>query len=176
MVTAPTITMRMAITMATMGRLMKNLEWLQLLSLPERSADPYSRAVSTFCSPSVTTFLPLALAFDNPHRIHTLADFHRPQRDLFVAPYHSHLISPCSSYSSLWNQQGTRSCFSRGTHSPKLARRNMLFGLGKCANQLNAPRRDVHLPIGQQQSSLARVDRSVREDQVEWRRIGWHTC
>jgi len=41
-------------------------------------------------------------------------------------------------------------------------------------NQLNAPGRDIHLPIGQKKCSFPRVDVPSARDEVKWRRIRWH--
>src|SRR5206468_1419995 len=58
-VTAPTITVTIAITMATIGRLMKNLDMIQLPA-GEAAADVILTGMPslTFCTPSTTTRSP----------------------------------------------------------------------------------------------------------------------
>src|SRR5258708_8615493 len=58
-VTTPTITVTMAITIATIGRLMKNLDMTQLTTTEELAAVTLTGIPSlTFCTPSTTTRSP----------------------------------------------------------------------------------------------------------------------
>jgi len=112
-------------------------------------------------------------AFDNPHRTYTLANFYGQEGHL-VAFHHGYLIGSLElGNSPLRHQQSAYSGFARRAHASELAGAQDIVGIGKSAYQLNAAGRDIHLPIRQKQSAFLRIERSVSQDEIKGRRIGW---
>ena len=108
--TRPTITIRMAITIATMGRLMKNFDITGLLGSPAAEYPAWDSPCApsrTFEVPSETTrspgFRPLR---NDPQLAHAIAHLHVADADFVVRSHHGHLIAPLQfGHGVLRNQQ-----------------------------------------------------------------------
>src|ERR1700676_2820094 len=93
METSPTMTMRIEITMATMGRLMKNFDILSALRyrISELGVDRHTlpHLLDAFRAHAFSGIEPVV---DNPHRAHSVGDFHSTNGDLVVLADHCNLI------------------------------------------------------------------------------------
>src|ERR1700741_312274 len=95
MVTAPTITIRIAMTIATIGRLMKNFDISAAFRGGRGQLNLDSRAVPNLLQALHNHELArLDAAFQDPHRIHAFSDFDRPDAHLVVTAYHRDLVAP----------------------------------------------------------------------------------
>src|SRR5690242_11707930 len=96
MATTPTITMRMAITIATMGRLMKNFDMGKNRSLRSRLGLRFridGHSVSDFGDSFRHDAVSRAhAAFDDPHFTDALANLHRADRDAVIRADKGYLI------------------------------------------------------------------------------------
>src|SRR6185437_14307972 len=87
MATTPTSTIRMAITMATMGRLMKNFDMLGALRINRHSVSDFG---NSFGHDAVTR---AHAAFNDPHFAHAFANLHRTNRDAVIRADNGYLIA-----------------------------------------------------------------------------------
>src|SRR5690242_1304182 len=87
MATTPTITMRMAITIATMGRLIKNFDMLGALRINCHSISDFGNSFGHDAVARAHT------AFDDPHFAHALANLHRADRDAVIRADNGYLIA-----------------------------------------------------------------------------------
>ena len=136
--TSPPMTVTIAITIATTGRLMKSLEiisvaviqtnsaffrvrlWIDLHARPEplRAFDDYSLSK-------------LQSVFDNPHRVGVIAKFDRADFDFVVTPNHRYLIPTLQLRDrALGHQQGAIFCRGHRAHATVLSGRKIFPGLG----------------------------------------------
>jgi len=84
---APTITVRIAITIATMGRRMKNSPWLALLAFFCKTLGSPLRAFRTFSAPTATTRSPgFRAGCDYPKRVNSRTNCHGPELRRLSAP------------------------------------------------------------------------------------------
>src|SRR6478735_793129 len=110
MVIAPTMTVRTEMTIATIGRLMKNRD--TLASCPRRLVSshrddcPVPDLQQPFDNHAFAWFQ--AVGHD-PERPDALADRHGTDRDLVLAVYDGHLVAALQlRHRALWNEQGSR--------------------------------------------------------------------
>src|SRR5712692_9460959 len=112
-VTEPTITMRMAITIATMGRLMKNfdieLPFLRFGSRGRKGLRVYLRPWLNFLHAlSDNAFTRLQPFIDNPHGTRAVTDLDGSNAYLVLAVHDRHLIAALEfRHRALRNQQRT---------------------------------------------------------------------
>ena len=173
MVTAPTITIRMAITMATIGRLMKKLDMSQLPFAIESAVFGFhnsaiSYLLKTFDDDEFSRFY---AALNDPHRANTIANLDGSQVHLVIAVYHRALVGSLQfRHRALRYQQRPLHSVGGGAYSPKLTRPQDIVRIRKRRNDPNASGRDVHLAIGVENLSLSADRRcrppiSVREEE-----------
>src|SRR5579863_4257521 len=95
MVSVPTITKIMEITIATMGRLMKNFDiGLSVLVFRAERLGVHERASAHFLHAfRDDSFSGMQPVRDNPLRAHTVADRYCTNADFVVAPYHRNLVA-----------------------------------------------------------------------------------
>src|SRR5215813_9602048 len=93
MVTAPTITVTIAITIATIGRFMKNFDILISHVRRGYGRDLHGHAIPDFLYAfHYHSLSGLDSLINNPHRAGSLSDLHRPDANFIVAANDSHLI------------------------------------------------------------------------------------
>src|SRR5262245_60064635 len=93
MVMPPTMTIRIEITMATMGRSMKNLDMLAYLCLkPSGLGDNNGPFFQLSDSLHNDVVIRLQAVIDDPIRPHLFADLHRANGGLVVGAYDRNLI------------------------------------------------------------------------------------
>src|SRR5258708_5137474 len=120
--TAPTITVRIAITMATIGRLIKKFDTVvSSVARPRRLARRfqfYMHAGRDLLNPvddhTLTRIQPIA---NHPQGPNLVANVNRFDAHDLVTVHSGHLIAALQLGNSLlWNKQGTRKCFNGNTH------------------------------------------------------------
>ena len=103
MVTAPTITVRIAITIATIGRLMKNLDIS--VALHERLGVDFHAGTSFLYPLGHHTFSRLQPFGHDPHRANPFAHLYCPDADRIRTVHNSHLIAALQfRHRALWNE------------------------------------------------------------------------
>src|SRR5258707_923816 len=90
-VTAPTITVRIEMTIATIGRLMKNLDIS--VSLQERLRADLRAGTSLLDSFGHHALAHLQSFDHDPHRADPIAEFHGPNADRICIVHHGDLIA-----------------------------------------------------------------------------------
>src|SRR5579871_1622925 len=111
-VTAPMITVRIEITMATIGRLIKNFDMRYSAFSVLCPVHVFLCGLAVFlrCVPGLWVdrrslfhlldsltdhpLIRLESLVDDPHRPHSLPNFYRTDRDFVVAAHHRHLVAP----------------------------------------------------------------------------------
>src|SRR5579863_3124627 len=173
MVTAPTITIRIEMTMATMGRLIKNLDtgsiafrlWL---------FDFHGAAVLVLLQTlDDYLFAWFDSTFDDPHGSDTVPGFHRPDAHLVVRADDRDLVASLQfAHGFLRHEQRAAPDFRRCSQPAKLAGAKEVLRVGKGANDLNTACAYVHLAIRKQASSFVRIDGAIRQNQLKWWPVG----
>src|SRR5258706_1222136 len=188
-VMAPTITVRMAITIATMGRLMKKLDMdtdsfqsncaiqLSLLirfrglvsfSYKWLGLHGHARAEillafrdDTFAGPQ--SFL------NNPHSVDAVSNFDRADGNLAVLPDNVSLIAALQLCDSkLRHQQCAFLDPNHGANFPVLPGTQYIAGIGKERRQLNRARVLIHRAAREVEGALVRIRCSVSENELQF--------
>src|SRR5580700_3886007 len=107
MVIAPTSTMRIAITIATMGRLMKNFDMgLPVLCLRDKRLGVHMSALAYFLNAfGDDSFARFQSVRHNPLRPNAVADLDRSYAHLILVVDNGYLIGPLQfRYGTLWHE------------------------------------------------------------------------
>src|SRR5580704_9312698 len=122
--TAPMITVRIEITTATIGRLMKNLDIGSIAFRHGSLFDFHRRTVLNFLQSLYDHKLArVDAAFNDPHWSDTVPELHGPNAHLVLCADHCELISSLQlAHGFLWHEQCVASDVRRGPQSSKLAR------------------------------------------------------
>src|ERR1700746_43484 len=159
-VTAPTITIRIAITIATMGRLMKNLDIIRFLCVraSQRSLDitlkwlvshGHSRpeVLLTFDNHAFTG---IQSFLDDPHRITALSHLHGTHADAVVLiDDGNEIASLLLIYGGLGNQRGILLFPDHGADFAVLPGAQIVARIWKECGELNGSGVLIHLAIGE---------------------------
>src|SRR5215467_3722209 len=152
----PMITMRMAMTIATIGRrikkfamlfrLFRGLEWLGV----DRSA--FFHLLKSFNNHALRrldTFL------NDPHVSHSLADLHRADAGLVFRGHHCNLISTLRfDYGPLWHQQCVLSHGGRKPDAGELPRPQHAIRVVKAGCEADSSSFQVDLTVGDKDRAL----------------------
>src|SRR5258708_9382141 len=167
MVIAPTITVSSEITMATIGRLMKNFDTLASCLGRFSGANPYASSVSDLHQPFDHDPPARLQAFtDYPHFPYSFSDGHRPDTDLVVAANYRDLIAALKlDHRSLRNQQSAVLRSHRRANSSVGAWTKKVVGVRENTGNPNGAGRGIYLTIGEVDASSPFMDSSVGEQQ-----------
>src|ERR1700704_2064681 len=152
-VTAPIITIRIDITIATIGRLMKNFD-----------IDSVSFSGKTYgLGSNGSSFLELLQSFDynlltrleaavnHPHRSDRLAGFHGAHTDFVITPDDRRLIASLRlSNGALRYEQSAFFHFRFDMHTSILPGTQNVARIREGSDDANRARAGIHLPVGQQ--------------------------
>src|SRR5439155_3259604 len=172
MVTAPTITVRIAITMATMGRLMKNLDIRVTLPSPsplrQTASDSPARLDGLSARLGNNPFARVQPFLNDPQAAHAVADLDGPDAYFVLTVHHGDLIAALEfRHRALRNQQCTPLDSSRGSDPAIPSGAQKISGVGKKPGDADRAGALIHLTIREVDGPLARVGCSVGQDELE---------
>src|SRR6185295_6343919 len=173
MATRPRITVRTAITMATIGRSTKKRTTSALLALDRRGRGirrhryPWSYVLQ----PGHDHVLPEFQArLDHPQLAHPCAELDRSELHLPVGPDHRHPVTALQlRHRSLGDEQGVLTDREGGSDLRELARPEDVLGVGKEPPDGHRAGLHVHLPVRSRRIARVRVDAAVLQHQLEGR-------
>src|SRR5215469_10876064 len=167
--TSPITTMRMAITIATMGRLMKNRDMV----LPPRRLRVRLRihhgAFAHFgCSFRDHALPGLQAAHDDPHLAGALGSLDGSNADSVVGSDYGHLVASLKlADGPLRNQERTPAKGRHRADSPKLAGAEEVFGIVERSDDPDGAGLRIYLAVREDHGSAMRINISVGERQLE---------
>ena len=167
----PTMTVRIAITIATIGRLMKNSEimalglsyrrWLWLrkdkgLRIDDHVRSDFLQALGNDC------FTRLQAVFDNPLRAAALANLDRPNAYFVSAADDSNLVATLQlNDRALGYEQCAFSDFRHRPDPSVLSRPQLVCRVGEHPSQPDGPGLRIDLAIYEKDSASPRIDVAV---------------
>src|SRR4030095_3050881 len=169
-VTAPTMTVSSEITMATIGRLMKNLD-TSASNLRRLAGDDLNdRALANFQQPLDNhAFARFQTLGHDPQVPDAVADRHGTDRHLVIAAHDRHLITPLQlGDRALRNQQGAGRCLCGQAHTSEPAGAKQIVGIGKHSGDSDRPGCRVDFTIGKRNRPGMFVDVSITQRQLKW--------
>src|SRR5712692_807339 len=167
-VIAPTITIRIEITMATIGRLMKNFDTLAS-SLARIGGDCFHGHALSHLHHSFNhdAFTVLQSFGDDPHLSNSFSYRNGAHTDLVVAPNNCDLITSLKlDHRPLGNQQGTALRLRRCANTSVSARTKEIVGIRKDARDPYGPSSGVYFAIRKVDSPRVLIDTAVGEQQL----------
>src|SRR2546425_470040 len=171
--TRPMITMRMEITMATTGRLMKNLAMVQAY-FGALVSDGALDASRTFCpartrsTPSTITRSPGLSLRDDPERADARIDLHRAHVNSLVRPDHRNLVDPLHVLNSpLGDHEGVLLHLDDGPNLRVLAGAQHVSRIREHTAREHGAGRHVDLPIQGGGPPPCGIDGPVGQDQLQ---------
>src|SRR6186713_1933896 len=169
MVMAPTMTVSSEITMATIGRLMKNLDTSASNARRLAGDDLDDRPVANFQQALDNhAFAGFQTLGHDPQVPDAVADRHGTDRHLVIAAHDRHLMTPLQlGDRALRNQQGAGRRLYGEPHTSKSARAKQIVGIGKHRSDSDRPGCRVDLPIGKRDRPGMFVDLSITERQLK---------
>src|SRR5229473_5394650 len=170
--TAPTITMRMEITMATMGRLMKNLD-MELLSRRFRRCGIrlgiHRHARANFLHAlGHHSFARLQAIVNDPLVAHAVTGLHVPNSNLVFAVYYCYLVVALQlGYSPLRDQQRALLGSGGGANPAILSGAQKVSRVWKKARYTDGASALVDLAIREVEIPILRIDGPVRQNELQ---------
>src|ERR1041385_74381 len=163
----PMITMRMAMTIATIGRRIKKFAMLfRLFRGLERLGVDRSAFFYLLKSFNNHPLRRLDTFLNDPHVSHSLPHLHRADAGLVFRGHHCNLISALGfDYGALWHQQCVLSHRGRKPDAGKLSWPQHAIRIVKGGCEANGSCFQVNLAIGDNNRSLMWIDASIRENQ-----------
>src|SRR5918998_6453318 len=163
---SPAMTVTMAMTIATMGRLMKKFEMFIRPSLRRRCGRSVRvrlrvdrRAGSDFLRALCDDRLArLQALLDDPHRLDALADLDGAEADLVVAAHDGDLIAALQLRDgALRDEERLLPHAGHGAHAAVLTRAQSVPGIREDSREPDRARLLVHLPVGDEEPSALRI-------------------
>jgi hypothetical protein len=166
MATSPTMTIRIEMTMATMGRLMKNFDMVLTPCSAGAGAAGSERAWGDGHAPGRTFWVPSAITcspgfqslVDDPVGSDPFSDLHRPDIDLVVRSDHGHQVLALHFRDRPLRHE--QRAFLGLQHGPtgRTAGAQQIVRIGEEGADLQGAGGGVNLAIGQGQLALVRID------------------
>src|SRR6266478_3587515 len=168
-VIAPTITVSSEITMATIGRLMKNFDMLASCLGRFGGADLHGSAVShlhqSFHHYALAGLHPVS---NDPHLPYSFSHRYGTDTDFVVAAYDGDLTTALElDHRSLWNQQSSILCPHGCADSPIGAWTKKIVGVRENACDLYGARSRIYFTIGKVDGSRSFIRPSIGEYQLQ---------
>src|ERR1700722_2296002 len=161
---APTTTVRIAITIATMGRRMKKLAIISAPRFLCTAWDSPVRLLCFLCANRHNAFSRLQARCDHPERAHSRPDLYRTELRPTIGADHSDLIrSLLLIHRRLWHQQRSRDVSGRRLNACILARSQKIPGVRGLTYNLDGSSLRVYLAIREDDSARMRVDTPIRQ-------------
>src|SRR3954452_25314123 len=175
--TSPPMTVTMAITIATIGRLMKSFEIIvfsspqarqSLVCLCVRLRVYYRSRLDLLCSFHDNELAGFQSIFDNPLCPAALANFDRAHFNLVSAAYYGDLITALQfTDGALWNKQSVALRRRYRTDATELSRPQHVSRIKEYSSHADCACLWINLAVRKEEASLFRIGASIGEDQFE---------